>query len=159
MLLSFLLFVSKLSRERKHLEEKLNETQTSLEQEENKLKQEHRQRLKLEQLIAELEEKLEREIKVHCLVLIIRGIYSLCMCSVPAAMDIVVCVLRSLELMFSFITFSHQRRQELERDKRKLQQEIAELQEKLSRAKQRIEDLEGQVHRLEAELNSVTNRC
>ena len=37
---------------------------TTLEQEENKAKQEHRQRLKLEQIIAELEEKLDRETKV-----------------------------------------------------------------------------------------------
>ena len=45
----------------------MGDTQTALEQEENKAKQEHRQRLKLEQLIAELEEKLAREIKVsHC---------------------------------------------------------------------------------------------
>ncbi len=53
-----------MSRERKHLEEKLGDSQAALEQEETKAKQEHRHRLKLEQLIAELEEKLEREIKV-----------------------------------------------------------------------------------------------
>lgn len=56
--------VLQLSRERKNLEEKLQETHAALEQEENKAKQEHRQRIKLEQIIAELEEKLEREIKV-----------------------------------------------------------------------------------------------
>ena len=47
-----------LSRERKNFEEKLHETHASLEQEENKAKQEHRQRIKLEQIIAELEESL-----------------------------------------------------------------------------------------------------
>ena len=46
------------------MEEKLEETLTTLEQEENKAKQEHRHRMKLEQLIAELQEKLDRETKV-----------------------------------------------------------------------------------------------
>ena len=56
--------ILQLSRERKNLEDKLQETHATLEQEENKAKQEHRQRVKLEQIIAELQEKLEREIKV-----------------------------------------------------------------------------------------------
>lgn len=58
------LWLPQLTREKKNYEEKLKDIHTALEQEENKAKQEHRQRVKLEQLIAELEEKLEREIKV-----------------------------------------------------------------------------------------------
>ena len=53
-----------LSRDKKTLEEKLQETQTALETEENKAKQEHRQRLKLESNIQDLDEKLHRETNV-----------------------------------------------------------------------------------------------
>ncbi len=53
-----------LSRAKKTLEEKLQETQTALETEENKAKQEHRQRLKLESHIQDLDEKLHRETNV-----------------------------------------------------------------------------------------------
>jgi septal ring factor EnvC (AmiA/AmiB activator) len=53
-----------LSRDKKTLEEKLQETQTALETEENKAKQEHRQRLKLESHIQDLDEKLHRETNV-----------------------------------------------------------------------------------------------
>ena len=54
-----------LSRDKKTLEEKLQETQTALETEENKAKQEHRQRLKLESNIQDLDEKLHRETNVN----------------------------------------------------------------------------------------------
>ena len=56
-----------LSRDKKTLEEKLQETQTALETEENKAKQEHRQRLKLESHIQDLDEKLHRETNVSLL--------------------------------------------------------------------------------------------
>ena len=55
---------TQLSRDKKTLEDKLLEVQQALELEENKAKQEHRQRLKLESLIQELEEKLDRESNV-----------------------------------------------------------------------------------------------
>ena len=55
---------NQLSRDKKTLEEKLHETQTALETEENKAKQEHRQRLKLESHIQDLDEKLDRETNV-----------------------------------------------------------------------------------------------
>ena len=50
----------------------------------------------------------------------------------------------------------HQRRQELEKEKRKFQTEIAELQEQLAQARQRIEDLEQIKARLEKELAAMT---
>lgn len=62
----------KLSRDKKTLEEKLQETQTALETEENKSKQEHRQRLKLESHIQDLDEKLHRETNVSQLRMICR---------------------------------------------------------------------------------------
>lgn len=66
--LSWLCLISslsnQLSRDKKTLEEKLHETQTALETEENKAKQEHRQRLKLESQIQDLDEKLDRETNV-----------------------------------------------------------------------------------------------
>ena len=43
----------------------MKDIQAALEQEEGKAKQEHRQRVKLEQQAAELDEKLERETKVR----------------------------------------------------------------------------------------------
>lgn len=46
------------------LDEKLSETQSALESEENKSKAEHRARLKLESAQQELEEKMERETAV-----------------------------------------------------------------------------------------------
>lgn len=55
---------SQLSRDKKTLEEKLQETQAHLEAEENKAKQEHRQRLKLESNLQDVEEKLDRETNV-----------------------------------------------------------------------------------------------
>ncbi len=64
---------SQLSRDKKTLEEKLGETQTALETEENKSKQEHRQRVKLESNLQDVEEKLDRETNV-------RGRGSLCVC-------------------------------------------------------------------------------
>ncbi len=60
-----------LSRDKKTLEEKLGETQAALETEENKSKQEHRQRVKLESSLQDVEEKLDRETNV-------RGRGSLC---------------------------------------------------------------------------------
>lgn len=57
-----------LSRDKKTLEEKLQETQTALETEENKSKQEHRQRLKLESHIQDLDEKLDRETNVSYMI-------------------------------------------------------------------------------------------
>ena len=53
-----------LSRDKRTLEDKLQDTQQALEGEENKSKQEHRQRLKLESNIQDLDEKLDRESKV-----------------------------------------------------------------------------------------------
>ena len=53
-----------LSRDKKSLEEKLQEMQTALEGEENKSKTEHRSRLKLESGLQDSEEKLDREAKV-----------------------------------------------------------------------------------------------
>ena len=50
----------------------------------------------------------------------------------------------------------YQRRQDLEKEKRKLQSEIAELQEQLAQARQRIEDLEQIKARLEKELSAMT---
>ena len=64
----------------------MQETQATLEQEENKAKQEHRQRLKLEQIIAELEEKLDRETKVVYMYMY-SSIHFYCTC-----MYIVMCV-------------------------------------------------------------------
>lgn len=58
---------TQLSRDKKTLEEKLHETQQALESEENKAKQEHRQRLKLESNIQDLDEKLHRETNVSAL--------------------------------------------------------------------------------------------
>lgn len=49
-----------------------------------------------------------------------------------------------------------QRRNDLEKEKRKLQAEIAELQEQLAAARQRIEDLEAIKARLEKELAQMT---
>ena len=46
------------------MEGKLAELQDALTSEENKSKQEHRQRMKLEQTLADLEAKLEREMNV-----------------------------------------------------------------------------------------------
>ena len=46
------------------MEGKLAELQDALASEENKSKQEHRQRMKLEQALADLEAKLEREMNV-----------------------------------------------------------------------------------------------
>ena len=46
------------------MEEKLHETQSSLETEENKAKTEHRARLKLESAIQEVEERFDREAAV-----------------------------------------------------------------------------------------------
>ena len=65
-----------LSRDKKTLEEKLQETQTALETEENKAKQEHRQRLKLESHIQDLDEKLHRETNVSLLDYIDVAIYT-----------------------------------------------------------------------------------
>ena len=63
-------FIShQLARDKKSLEEKLQETQQALEGEENKSKTEHRSRLKLESGLQDSEEKLERENKV-CVVTI-----------------------------------------------------------------------------------------
>ena len=62
-------FLHQLSRDKKTLEEKLHETQTALETEENKAKQEHRQRLKLESNIQDLDEKLHRETNVSGMLL------------------------------------------------------------------------------------------
>ena len=53
-----------LSRDKKMLDEKLQETQSALETEEGKSKSEHRARLKLESNIQELDEKLDREVAV-----------------------------------------------------------------------------------------------
>ena len=49
------------------MEEKLAESQQALEAEESKAKQEHRQRLKLESHIQDLDEKFDRESKVNFL--------------------------------------------------------------------------------------------
>lgn len=46
------------------MEGKLAELQDALTSEENKSKQEHRQRMKLEQILTDLEAKLEREMNV-----------------------------------------------------------------------------------------------
>lgn len=46
------------------LDDKLQETQTALEAEENKAKSEHRTRLKLESSMQDVEEKLHRETAV-----------------------------------------------------------------------------------------------
>ena len=51
-----------------------------------------------------------------------------------------------------------QRRQELEKDRRKLQQDISDLQEQLAKALQRIEDLEAIQARLEKELAAMTQK-
>ena len=56
---------SQLTRDKKSLEDKLQETQSSLEGEENKSKTEHRSRLKLESSLQELDEKLDRDSKVR----------------------------------------------------------------------------------------------
>ncbi len=48
------------------LDDKLQETQTALEAEENKAKGEHRARLKLESALQDLEEKMDRENAVSC---------------------------------------------------------------------------------------------
>ena len=58
------LFLVQLSRDKKSLEDKLSETQSALEGEENKSKTEHRLRLKLESGLQDSEEKLDRENKV-----------------------------------------------------------------------------------------------
>ena len=58
-------FLSQLTRDRKTMEEKLSETQQALEAEEGKSKQEHRQRLKLEAQLQDLDEKFDRETKVY----------------------------------------------------------------------------------------------
>lgn len=50
-----------LTRDKKMLDEKLQETQSALETEESKAKTEHRARLKLESAYQEVEEKLDRE--------------------------------------------------------------------------------------------------
>ena len=57
-------FRLQLARDKKSLEEKLQETQSALEGEENKSKTEHRSRLKLESGLQDTEEKLDREGKV-----------------------------------------------------------------------------------------------
>ena len=51
-----------------------------------------------------------------------------------------------------------QRRNDLEKEKRKLQAEIAELQEQLAAARQRIEDLEAMKAKLEKELALMTQK-
>lgn len=53
-----------LARDKKMLDEKLQETQSALEAEENKAKGEHRAKLKLESAVQEVEEKLDRETAV-----------------------------------------------------------------------------------------------
>lgn len=55
---------------------------------------------------------------------------------------------------YFFLLF--QRRNDLDKEKRKLQAEIAELQEQLAQARQRIEDLEQIKARLEKELAAMT---
>ena len=50
-----------MTRDKKTLDEKLQETQSALESEENKAKGEHRARLKLESNLQDIEEKMERE--------------------------------------------------------------------------------------------------
>ncbi len=59
------MFDFQLSRDKKTLDEKLQETQTALESEEGKSKSEHRARLKLESNLQELEEKMDREVAVR----------------------------------------------------------------------------------------------
>lgn len=51
-----------------------------------------------------------------------------------------------------------QRRNDLEKEKRKLQAEITELQDQLAAARQRIEDLEAIKARLEKELAQMTQK-
>ena len=51
------------------LDEKLQETQVALEAEEGKAKSEHRAKLKLESVIQDVEEKLDRETSVSELIL------------------------------------------------------------------------------------------
>ena len=55
------MIIFQLTRDKKMLDEKLQEVQGALEAEENKAKGEHRARLKLESAVQELEEKVERE--------------------------------------------------------------------------------------------------
>jgi len=59
------MFGFQLSRDKKTLDEKLQETQAALESEEGKSKSEHRARLKLESNLQELEEKMDREVAVR----------------------------------------------------------------------------------------------
>ena len=61
-----LLSTLQLSRDKHTLEDKLQDMQQALDSEENKSKQEHRQRLKLESNIQDLDEKFDRESKVCC---------------------------------------------------------------------------------------------
>ena len=61
-----LLSTLQLSRDKHTLEDKLQDMQQALDSEENKSKQEHRQRLKLESSIQDLDEKFDRESKVCC---------------------------------------------------------------------------------------------
>lgn len=58
------LWIFQLSRDKKVLEDKLNETIASLASEESKSKNEHRQRTKLESQLADTDSKLEREVKL-----------------------------------------------------------------------------------------------
>ena len=55
-----------------------------------------------------------------------------------------------------FLSSSIQRRNDLEKEKRKFQAEITDLQEQLAAAKQRIEDLEAIKAKLEKELAQMT---
>lgn len=61
-----------LARDKKTLDEKLQETQSALEAEEGKAKGEHRARLKLESAVQELEEKMERESAVSIDIVMMR---------------------------------------------------------------------------------------
>ena len=60
--------------------------------------------------------------------------------------------------LFFFNPCRVQRRNDLEKEKRKLQAEITELQDQLAAARQRIEDLEAIKARLEKELAQMTQK-
>ena len=156
-----------LTRDKRTLEDKLQDMQQALDSEENKSKQEHRQRLKLESNIQDLDEKLDRESKVytpsesealrHELCTFSSSHFSLIHSPFsPCTVYLLFPFSPSSPFLLLCPSLLYQRRQDLEKEKRKLQSEIAELQEQLAQARQRIEDLEQIKARLEKELSAMT---
>ena len=122
----------------------LQETMTTLEQEENKAKQEYHKRLKLEQVHSHTVHVQYTCIYCTCTVLVCS---TECKCVVHV---MPVCVLSVYMWVCSIIRSWSKRSISYSR--------IAELQEQLARALQKIEDRENHLTRTEHELTNITTR-